>query len=198
MTTTALNVIKVFSLAAIASATAIFWFPLLTNFLYKNKLWKKVARQKAISGEDATVFNNLHKEKEVGTPRMGGLLIWITVTFITFLFFLLSLVFPNSWVAQFNFLSRSQTWLPLFVLIVASFVGLIDDILVIKGWGKYIGGGLSFKKRLLIVILIGLIGSIWFYQKLGWDTVFVPFLGDVSIGLWYIPLFVMVTVACWS
>jgi len=198
MTILAFEVIKVFSLAAIASALAIFWCPLLTHFLYKNKLWKKSARQKAISGENAVVFHNLHKEKEVSTPRMGGLLIWITVIFIIFLFFLLSLIFSNSWVAQFNFLSRGQTWLPLFTLVVASFVGLIDDILVIKGWGKYIGGGISFKKRLLFVILIGLIGSVWFYQKLGWDTVFLPFFGEVSIGLWYIPLFILVTVACWS
>jgi len=198
MTITAFNVIKIFSLAAVASAVAIFWCPLLTHFLYKHKLWKKTARQKAISGEDAVIFNNLHKEKEVGTPRMGGLLIWITVIFITLLFYILSLIFPNNWVAQFNFLSRGQTWLPLFTLIIASLVGLADDILVVKGWGKYIGGGISFRKRLLIVILIGLIGSIWFYQKLGWDTVFIPFLGEVSIGLWYIPLFILVTIACWS
>jgi phospho-N-acetylmuramoyl-pentapeptide-transferase len=192
------NVIKVFSLAAVSSVLAVFWCPLLTRFLYKHKLWKKIARQKAISGEDAVVFNNLHKEKEVGTPRMGGLLIWITVVFVIFLFFVLSLIFTNTWLVRFNFLSRGQTWLPLFTLVVASFVGLIDDILVVKGWGKYIGGGISFKKRLLIVILIGLIGSIWFYQKLGWDTVFIPFLGDTSIGLCYIPLFILVTVACWS
>jgi len=198
MTLLIFNVIKVFSLAAVASAFAIFWCPLLTNFLYKHRLWKKAARKKAISGEDAVIFNGLHKEKEVSTPRMGGLLIWITVVFIAFLFFILSLIFPNSWVAQFNFLSRSQTWLPLFTLVVASFVGLIDDILVVEGWGKYIGGGISFKKRLLLVILIGLAGSIWFYQKLGWDMVYIPFLGDVSIGLWYIPLFILVTVACWS
>ena len=198
MTILVFDVIKVFSLSAVASVLAIFWCPLLTHFLYKHKLWKKVARQKAISGEDATVFNNLHKEKEVGTPRMGGLLIWITVVFITFLFSLLSLIFPNTWLVQFNFLSRTQTWLPLFTLVVASIVGLVDDLLVVKGWGKYIGGGISFRKRLLIVILIGLIGSIWFYQKLGWDMVYVPFVGDVSIGLWYIPLFIMVTIACWS
>lgn len=198
MTIIAFSVIKIFSLAAIASAFAIFWCPLLTNFLYKHKLWKKIARQKTISGEDAVIFNNLHKEREVGVPRMGGLLIWVTVVFVVFLFFALSLIFPDSWIAQFNFLSRSQTWLPLFTLVVASIVGLVDDILVVKGWGKYIGGGLSFKKRFLIVVLIGLIGSIWFYQKLGWDTVFVPFIGDVSIGLWYIPLFILVTVACWS
>jgi phospho-N-acetylmuramoyl-pentapeptide-transferase len=198
MTILVFDVIKVFSLSAVASVLAIFWCPLLTHFLYKHKLWKKVARQKAISGEDATVFNNLHKEKEVGTPRMGGLLIWITVVFITFLFSLLSLIFPNTWLEQFNFLSRSQTWLPLFTLVIASIVGLVDDLLVVKGWGKYIGGGISFRKRLLIVILIGLIGSIWFYQKLGWDTVYVPFVGDISIGLWYIPLFIIVTIACWS
>ena len=81
---------------------------------------------------------------------------------------------------------------------VASVVGLADDFLTVRGWGKYIGGGISFKKRFLIVVLIGLIGSIWFYQKLGWDVVYVPFIGDVSIGLWYIPLFILVTVACWS
>jgi phospho-N-acetylmuramoyl-pentapeptide-transferase len=193
-----LNVIKVFSLAAVSSAIAIFWCPLLTNFLYKHKLWKKVARQKAISGEDAVVFNSLHKEKEVGTPRMGGLLIWITVVLVIFLFFVLSLIFPGTWLAQFNFLSRGQTWLPLFTLVVASAVGLVDDILVVGGWGKYVGGGITFKKRFFIVILIGLIASVWFYQKLGWDVVYVPFLGDVSFGLWYIPLFILVTLACWS
>jgi phospho-N-acetylmuramoyl-pentapeptide-transferase len=198
MTLLASSVIKVFSLAAIASAVAILWCPLLTNFLYKNKFWKKSARQKAISGEDAVIFNNLHKEKEVSTPRMGGLLIWITVVFVTFLFYILSLLFPGSWIAKFNFLSRGQTWLPVFTLVVASLVGLVDDFLVVKGWGKYIGGGISFKKRLLIVTLIGLIGSIWFYQKLGWDAIFIPFVGDVSIGLWYIPLFIIITIACWS
>lgn len=192
------NVIKVFSLAALASAFAILWCPLLTHFLYKHKLWKKSARQKAISGEDAVVFNGLHKEKEIGTPRMGGLLIWLTVVFIAFLFFILSLIFPNTWIAQFNFFSRGQTWLPIFTLVVASFVGLVDDALVVRGQGKYVGGGLSFKKRFLLVTLIGLIGSIWFYQKLGWDVIFIPFVGDVSIGLLYIPLFITVTVACWS
>ena len=198
MTLLTFNVIKIFSLAAITSVLAILWCPLLTNFLYKHNLWKKSARQKAISGEDATIFNGLHKEKEVGTPRMGGLLVWITVVLIIFIFFILSLLFPGTWLEKFNFLSRSETWLPLFTLVVASVVGLADDFLTVKGWGKYIGGGISFKKRLLLVTVIGLIGSLWFYQKLGWDVVYIPFVGDVSIGLWYIPLFILVTVACWS
>ena len=198
MTTLGFSVIKIFTLASLASAIAILWCPLLTNFLYKHKLWKKSAREKAITGEDAVVFNSLHKEKEVSTPRMGGLLIWITILIVIFLFFLISFIFPGSPLAQFNFLSRSQTWLPLFTLIVASTLGLADDILQIYGKGKYIGGGLSLKKRLLVVVLIGLVGSVWFYQKLGWDVVYIPFLGDVSIGFWYIPLFIIVMLACWS
>jgi len=192
------NIIKIFSLAAISSAIAVFWTPLLTNFLYKNKLWKKAARTKTITGEAATVFSGLHREKEVGTPRMGGLLIWVTVVIVIFLFFILSLIFPNTWLAQFNFLSRSQTWLPLFTLVVASIVGLADDILTVGGWGKYVGGGLSLKKRIFIVILIGLIGSLWFYQKLGWDAVYIPFLGNLSLGLWYVPFFIIIMLACWS
>jgi len=192
------SVIKIFGLAAVASVIAFIWCPLLTGFLYKHKCWKKSARARAISGEEAVVFNGLHKEKEISTPRMGGLLIWVTVLLVTFLFFILSLIFPNTWLAQFNFLSRSQTWLPLFTLVVASLVGLVDDILVVSGLGKYIGGGLSFRKRLFMVILIGLLGSIWFYQKLGWDVVYVPFIGDVSFGFWYIPFFIISMVACWS
>ena len=198
MTILTFNIIKLFSLAAISSAVAVFWTPLLTNFLYKHKLWKKTARTKTITGEEAAVFNGLHKEKEVGTPRMGGLLIWVTVILVAFLFSVLSLFFPGTWIAQFNFFSRAQTWLPLFTLVVASIVGLVDDILVVRGWGRYIGGGISFKKRLLIVILLGFIGSIWFYQKLGWDVIYIPFLGNVSFGLWYILFFITVMVACWS
>ena len=198
MTILAFNVIKVLGISAIAFVVAILWSPFLINFLYKHKLWKKEARIKAMSGEDAVVFNSLHKERETKVPRMGGLLIFITVVFIIFLFYIISLLFPDSFFSNLNFLSRSQTWLPLFTLIIASLVGILDDVLVVSSLGKYIGGGISFKKRLLTVILIGLVGAVWFYYKLGWDFISIPFIGQVAIGIWYIPLFIIVMVACWS
>ncbi|MBI2050121.1 MAG: phospho-N-acetylmuramoyl-pentapeptide-transferase [Candidatus Staskawiczbacteria bacterium] len=189
MTLLAFNVIKILGSAALASLIAAIWCPLLTNFLYKHKLWKKEARTKAISGEEASVFYNLHKDREVLVPRFGGLLIWVTVVLVIFLFY---------WFPSLNFLSRSQTWLPLFTLVVASLVGFSDDFLQVFGKGKYIGGGLSLKKRLFIVILLGLVGGFWFYYKLGWDAITVPLLGSVSIGYFYIPLFVLVMTATWS
>src|SRR3989344_7402279 len=130
MTLLTFNVIKVLGVSAVASAVAILWCPLLINFLYKHKLWKKTARAKAISGEDAVVFNSLHKEKEINTPRMGGILIVATTFFVAFLLYIISLVFPGSWFAKLNFLTRSQTWLPFFTLVAASLVGLLADILV--------------------------------------------------------------------
>jgi len=198
MTSLAFNIIKIFGLAAVSSAIAVLWTPLLTSFLYKHKLWKKTPRTKTITGEEALVFRGLHEEREVAAPRMGGLLIWVTAVLVTFLFYGLNLAFPGTWIAQFNFLSRPQTWLPLFTLVVASVVGLIDDVLTVSGLGKYVGGGLSLKKRIFIVALIGVVGSLWFYQKLGWDVFYIPFLGNVSLGLWYIPVFIIVMVACWS
>lgn len=198
MTLLAFNAIKVLGISAIASVVAVLWAPLLINFLYRKKFWKKEARTKAISGENAVIFNSLHKERETKVPRMGGLLIFATIVFIVFLFYFLSLLFPGTWLKELNFLSRGQTWLPLFALVAASLLGLFDDILVVSSLGKYIGGGLSFKKRVLIVILIGLIGGIWFYGKLGWDTISIPLLGQFSIGIWYVPLFILVTLACWS
>ncbi len=198
MTLLTFNVIKVLGISAIASCIAVLWCPLLINFLYKKRLWKKEARMKAISGEDAVIFNALHKERETKVPRMGGLLILITTVCVVFFFYVLALVFPDSIFSNLNFFSRSQTWLPLFTLIVASCVGLVDDVLVVSSLGGYIGGGLSFKKRLLIVALIGLVGGFWFYSKLGWDIISIPLVGSFSIGIFYIPIFVIVMIACWS
>ncbi len=208
MTLFIFNVIKIFLLATLSLILAVSWCPLLTSFLYRHRLWKKNAREKAISGENAPIFYQLHKEKETAAPRLGGLLIWVTVVFLIIIFYLLSLVF-NGIFKEFNFLSRGQTWLPLFTLIVASLVGLLDDILVVVdssfkifgkeiGKGRYVGGGISFIRRLIIVLLIGLIGGWWFYYRLGWDTIYIPLRGSFSIGIWYLPLFVLVMLACWS
>lgn len=198
MTALTFSVIKVLGVSALASMVAMVWSPLLIDFLYKHKLWKKTARMKAISGEDAVVFNSLHQERETKVPRLGGLLIVVTSVFIACFFYIVSLVSPDSLLANFNFLSRSQTWLPLFTLVAASLFGLLDDVLVVSSLGGYIGGGISFKKRLSIVALIGLIGGTWFYWKLGWDVISIPLLGQFSIGILYIPLFIFVMVACWA
>jgi len=192
------NIIRIFFLAVVASFIAILWCPLLTHFLYKYKLWRKKARTKTITGKEASVFYELHKDRETLVPRFGGLLIWVTVLFSIYLFYFISQTSDNYWIENLNFLSRSQTWLPLFTLVTASIVGFADDFLQVSEKGKHIAGGMTFKRRLLIVTLIGVIGGWWFYSKLGWDYIYIPAIGSFEIGFWYIPLFIIVTLACWS
>jgi len=194
-----LNILKVFGLAAFSFWLAIFLTPFLTHYLYKYKMWKKTARTKALLGGEAEIFHRLHKDKEVGTPRMGGILIWTTVLIATTVFFILAKIFPTSeFFQKLNFLSRSQTWLPIFTLISASLIGLIDDFFQIRGKGKYIAGGISLSKRIIFVAILGFIGAYWFYFKLEKSSIVIPFLGDINLGVLFIPFFILVMVALFS
>jgi len=215
MTLFTFNAIKVLVVMALAAAIALILASILIKYLHKFKFWKKEARKKTITGEEAEVFYSLHKEREVKIPRGGGILIWASVLLVIFLFFGLSQLPHPWWFEKLNFLSRAETWLPLFTLVVGALIGLADDILQIFGstanffqriWPgkKYVGGGMAFTGRLLIVILIGLIGGLWFYYKLGWDTIHVPLIFnfpqgiDLTLGFWIIPLFILVMVASWA
>lgn len=192
-----INVIKIFALGA-ASFILAFWLtPILTHFLYKYRLWRKEIREKSIDNKKLVYFKKFHSEKETHVPRFGGLLIWVSVLFLAVLFFVLSKT-NIWWFQKLNFLSRSQTWLPLFALIAASFVGLVDDVLQIMRKGKYVGGGLKVSHRLILVALIGLVGAWWFYYKLGYSTIHIPGNGDFFLGAWYIPVFILVMLATYS
>jgi len=73
-------------------------------------------------------------------------------------------------------------------------VGLADDLIDIFRLGKK-SGGLQMRHRFLIYSVIAIIGAYWFYFKLDWTTIHVPFMGNYDIGWWYIPLFIFVIVA---
>ncbi len=193
----AIDVIKIFTLGAVSFAVAFWLTPCLTRFLYKHRLWRKEVRTKSVDGKDLSYFQKFHSEGEVKTPRFGGLLVWIAPLVVVLVFFLLSKT-GIWWFEKLDFLSRDQTWLPFFALLAASLVGLADDVLQIRGKGKYIAGGLTLKQRIILMGIIGLVGAWWFFAKLGWSSLHVPGIGDFEIGIWYIPLFVIVMMATYS
>ncbi len=193
-----IDVIKIFVPPAIAFFVGILLTPLLTHYLYKYKMWKKKSGKVALDGKDTPIFNALHKEKEVGTPRMGGVIIWGSVLITILIIWLLAKFFPNSTTEKLNFLHRGQTWLPLFTLVAGSLIGLIDDFFEVFGNGGHISGGLSLKKRLIVVSFISFIGAWWFYVKLGVSSVSIPFDGVVNLGMWFIPFFILVVIAVYA
>jgi phospho-N-acetylmuramoyl-pentapeptide-transferase len=125
---------------------------------------------------------------------MGGILVWGTLLLFILIFSYISIFFPNSFLGKFNFFSRAETLLPLGILIFSAIVGLFDDWLDVAGKGIFAGGGLRMKHRLLIYTAVALIGALWFYFKLDWTTLHVPFFGNFEIGWWYIPFFIFVIV----
>ncbi len=179
---------KILVLSTLAFVVAMLWTPALTHFLYKYRLGKSIR-----SAVKAPLFAELHKKK-AGVPTMGGVLMWGTVFAVALVFAFVAAVAPQSSLAPLNFLSRSQTLLPLAALVAAGLVGMADDIFnILKiGWD---GGGIRFRERLLLYTIIAAIGAWWFYFKLGFDVLHVPFVGDAHIGLWYIPFFILVIVA---
>jgi len=182
-------VIKIFFLTGFAFIFTILWTPLLTNLLYKYKIGKKIRN-------DGTtpIFSVLHAHKS-GTPTMGGLLVWVTVSLFSVVFFLLSEIFSLDFFKSLNFLSRSETLLPLGVLIATGLIGLVDDWLDARGKGVKGGGGLRVRHRLVIFAVVAMIGAWWFYFKLGWDFFHIPFLGNYPVGWLYIPIFIFVIFA---
>lgn len=181
-------IIKILLLTSLAFIFTIAWTPILTHFLYKNKLGKQIR-----DDGSTPLYSKMHAHK-TGTPTMGGLLIWVTVLIFSLLFFYLAKFLPADIFKNLNFLSRSETFLPLGALVATALVGLFDDWLDVRGKGIMGGGGLNMKHRLLIYTAIALVGAWWFYFKLDWTVLHVPFLGNIEIGWWYIPFFILVIV----
>ena len=190
-------VAKIFILTFLASISAFIWAPVLVRSLHKAKLWKKSARKYTSDGHLLETFKKIEKDDKIHTPRGGGILIWGTILILGLVIWILERFFGGVF-SQIEFFSRAETWLPIFTLVAAGVIGLADDVLTTKGLGKYLGGGMSLSKRILIVLIIGLIGAWWFHFKLGWDTIHVPFFGDFFINSFYIPLFAVTMVALFS
>lgn len=181
------EVTRILVLTTVAFIAALVLTPALTHFLFKYRLGKQIRT------EGAPIFAKMHASKQ-GTPTMGGILVWLTAVMLALLFWLIAQIAPHSFLAEFNFLSRGQTYLPLGTLIFAALIGMADDLLGIFRVGPN-GGGLRMRQRLLLYAAVAAVGAWWFYYKLDWDLLHVPFIGDFNVGIWYVPIFIFIIVA---
>ncbi len=198
-----LDPFKVLLPAVISFLFGVLIAPPLIAFLYKHRLWKTKSVSKSIDGKAAPITASLHNDEGVPTPRLGGVVVWLSVLLTALFLWTLSKVFPTALTLKLDFISRNQTWLPLMAMIVGAVVGALDDLLVVNAFGSklnsYVGGGLSFPMRLLAVSLLGLFAGWWFFAKLGVSSVYVPFYGDVVLGgFLFVLFFIIVTLAVFS
>ncbi|MFH0838207.1 MAG: phospho-N-acetylmuramoyl-pentapeptide-transferase [Patescibacteria group bacterium] len=181
------ELIQVFSWSALTFILTLLLTPVYLKAAKKFGLGKQI-RDNAMSGEEASIFKEMHAKK-TGTPTMGGVIMWGSVFLIIIFSRFLALV----GLIDHSLLQRGLVYLPLFTLVAVGFLGAVDDWLNIKG----IGGvkGIKARPKFLWLTLLAVLGAWWFYYKLGFSHIHVPSLGDFSIGLWYIPLFMLVIVS---
>ncbi len=80
------------------------------------------------------------------------------------------------------------------LLYVGIAVSVLDAFAKRKQKGPNKKGGVAAMPKLFTLVFISLAIAEWFYLKLGYDSVFVPFVGAMHIGWWYIPLAVFIIV----
>jgi phospho-N-acetylmuramoyl-pentapeptide-transferase len=184
MNTTPLNNVHIhdlsetFLLSVGAFLLAMLLTPLYTSLAYKYKFWKK-QRTTSTTGEKLEVFTKLHANKFKRTiPTMAGLIGIITIFVVTVLFNL----------------DRAETYLPLAALVGGGIVGLLDDVINIRGQGTGVAGLRSSLKFAMITVMALILGW-WFYKNIGVDAVHLPFVGDWTLGWFIIPLFAFAVVA---
>lgn len=172
------NLIHIFLLAFASFALTMAITPLYTTAAYKYEWWKK-ARTEAWSGGAATVYAKLHAAKHRrNIPTMAGLIFVASITIVT--------LSAN--------LNRNQTWLPLAGLVAAGAIGLVDDIMNVRGINAKIAGMKSSVKFALYSI-VAVAGGFWFYDKLGVTSIHLPGIDNLHIGIFIIPLFWLVVTA---
>ncbi len=180
--------VRILIVFALSFMVALFITPFVFRILQKFNIRKRNIRDATV----APIFNSLHKGK-IDTPTMGGVIIWITVLGLAIVFFLLSNI-VDGFAGYINFVSRAETYLPLGALFLAAIVGFVDDMFGILGKGPR-GGGLNMMQKLGLYAIVSAIGAWWFYFKLGFDTLSIPFLGTIHLGLWYFPFFMFILIA---
>lgn len=165
-------------LSVLAFLFAMFLTPFYTFLAYRYRFWKQ-QRTDSTTGEKLAIFTRLHANKfKRKIPTMAGVIGVASILVVTFVFNL----------------DRAQTWLPLAALVGGGAVGLLDDIINIRGQGLGVAGLRSSLKFVMITSLAIVLGW-FFFAKLEYSAVHVPFYGDLALGWLIIPLFVLAVVS---
>jgi len=179
--------VRILVLTTLGFLIALIISPLWYRFLVKHRFGKQIRDSK-----ETPVFSALHKKKE-GTPTGAGVIIWLTVAILALVFDLAN-KFGDGYFKYLNFVSRSETYLPLAAMLAAALLGFLDDWLGVLRLGKN-GQGIRVSYKIIVYTIIAAVGAWWFYFRLGWNVINIPLIGNFNIGPYYIIVFIFTIVA---
>lgn len=179
------DLLKLFLPACISFVFGMVSVRFVTKVMIKYNLQKKKNVAKTIDGKPATLTAKIDNDEGKTLYRMGGIVVFAGLFAAVGILRLLPIVFPNiESIALLNFLSRSQTRIPLAALIGGGIIGAIDDIIVcgrLRRFARYVGDGLSLKIRLGVALLIAVLCAWWMTDRLDMNTFYIPFVGTYDV-----------------
>lgn len=144
--------------------------------------WVRFARRHKL-GKQIRVDGPQSHLTKVGTPTMGGVMIVSTVVILTILF---------------NLVDRWSMLLPLAVLVSFAVLGGIDDWMTLTS-SRSTTYGFTVRYKFWLMMLVAFIASLVLYlpQPFGLQhagLVQIPFVGQIDIGIWFIPIATLIIV----
>lgn len=193
-------------------AISMLWAPFLIKFLYKRGIVRNMEKDFSLLVEERAVKH--------GTPIMGGLLVVITVILITLFFnFSRAILVPLFIFAISALLGGIDDIMNLFgekrVIRTTKKQAMLAKVhksklkrvfyilttpwnMYLNVWyalGSYPGKGLHAGEKIVVQIISGAVIAAWIVFHRGIQTIWLPWLGDINIGLWLFPLIVFTVIS---
>lgn len=143
-------------------------------------------------GKRTPIFDKFHAHK-AGTPVGGGLLVIFLVTVMFLVLFPLIRTL-GVYISQ-NYPINDQLNILFFTFISFGLLGLYDDIMKMFNIEKTGFFGLRLLHKFAIQWLLAFIVGIMMYLNLGINFVYIPIIGEISLGFLYVPFCAFVIVA---
>jgi phospho-N-acetylmuramoyl-pentapeptide-transferase len=159
------------------------------NLLYKLKFQRQKQVTLDFQNQRTPIFDKFHKQKS-GTPVGGGLLIILSVIIMFALLFpilKISKIFIST-----NYQITKEISVLFFTFISFGLLGLYDDIMKFFGFKNTGFFGLRMVHKLFLQLFLSSLISIYLYAVLGINFIYIPFFGPISLGLFFIPVSILI------
>lgn len=174
--------------ALVSFGCSLLLYPAYIKLLKRRKAGKTI-RETSVTGEKSEIFSKMHAHKQ-GTPTMGGGMFLIVMLIMVLGSFILQ---HFGWIEN-SLWNAKESYIILFGFFSMGTIGLIDDYLNIKNYGKV--KGLSARAKLIGMVIFSAWISYWFYVKLGVDYINLwPLAGKIEVWILFPILTFIATIA---
>lgn len=171
--------------------TSILYIPFI-RLLYVWRFQRLKQQTRDAFNNRTPIFDKFHKAK-AGTPVGGGLLVIVITSILLPVSLLVMQYFWVPITSVYSFVSEIK--IILFTFIGFGLLGLLDDAK--KTFALSTSGffGLRMRHKLVLQILLASIIGYWLYTDLKIDIFYIPVIGVIELGWWFIPFAIFTVIS---